>query len=1139
MENFIEIINNLNINKKFLISNYNISSAAFFLSILKEYQNKNTIIFVPDRETGIHLKNDLNFLCNKNILFFNIPKFFPFSSILKDKDIISELINLTYKLLFEEDKIFIVPFSVILKKLISPKELMKNIITIKKGEVIDRELISMYLLEYGYENSYLINDKGDFSFRGDIFDIFVPIYEYPIRVTLWDDYVEEINFFDLETQKRDKKNILTEFSIIQNSLSLYSDKNIDNLSKTLCNSKKEKELAEKLCLKNFDINISMISHDNATIFNYLNKKNYITAFFDKNKIVRNFNDYIESLHEHFKNISDEGYTLFNFQDYFISNSIENKINSSEIIFSEIELNENNRTVINLDAEDNRALRKKIIFKKNNYFEPLFEFLNLADLQKFPVYFAFNDNLRMENLFNIIREKGFSANKSNEALTYLYLNRKKGIFFLNGFITEGFKSNFLKCILITEQDIFGQKKKISQIPKFVEHSIEKFSELKKDDFIVHIDHGIGKFKGLESLNIGNIRKEFILIEYLNNDKLYVPIDRLNFIQKYVGEDGYIPTLDKLGSDRWAKTKEKVKKSAQGIAKELLQLYAERKVLKGVSFKGNDDLIEEFSIKWEYEETEDQRKAIEDIFNDMEQEFPMDRLLCGDVGYGKTEVAIRAILKAVFNGYQVAFLVPTTILALQHYNTLKERFNDYPFNIEKISRFESKKEQQKILEKLKQGKIDIIIGTHRLLQKDIVFHNLGFLIIDEEHKFGVKHKEKIKLIKKNLDVLSMTATPIPRTLQMSFLGVKDLSVINIPPADRQSIETQIIKFNKNIIKNAILKELKRKGQVYFVHNRVKSIYAMAKFLKSLVPEADIAVAHGQMDKKNLEIIYKNFIERKYNILVCTTIIESGLDNPNVNTIFIHNADKFGISQLYQLRGRIGRSNIKAYAYFIISSPNLVTPVALKRLRILQKHSGLSQGFKLAMSDLEIRGAGNLFGEKQSGHILSIGFEYYMDILEQAINKLKGEIKEETIEPEINYNISAFIPENFIESEKERLYYYKKLSLIKDYKELDEIKEDIIDKFGNLPYEMENLFEIFRIKILLKKLNIEKMDLTEAGIVIIPGLKAKININKVIDLLLTDNDIKILSNEKLFLKLDANYSLKDKLNRLEIVLNRLAGK
>ena len=524
--------------------------------------------------------------------------------------------------------------------------------------------------------------------------------------------------------------------------------------------------------------------------------------------------------------------------------------------------------------------------------------------------------------------------------------------------------------------------------------------------------------------------------------------------------------------------------------------------------------------------------------MDNTYPMDRLLCGDVGYGKTEVAIRAILKAVLKGYQVAFLVPTTILALQHYKTLSERFKEYPFVISKISRFESKKEQSQILNNLKNGNIDIIIGTHRLLQNDVIFKNLGLLIIDEEHKFGVKHKEKIKLIKKNLDVLSMTATPIPRTLQMSFLGVKDLSVLNMPPADRQSIETEIIKFNKNIIKKAILKELNRDGQIYFVHNRVKSIYAMAKFLKELVPEAKIAVAHGQMDKKDLEIIYRDFIEKKYNLLVCTTIIESGLDNPNVNTIFIHNADKFGISQLYQLRGRVGRSNIKAYSYFIIPSPELIHPVALKRLKILQTHSGLSQGFKLAMSDLEIRGAGNLFGEKQSGHILSVGFEFYMDLLEDAINKLKGKVKEEKIDPEINYNIPAYIPENYIKSNKERLYIYKKLSITENYKDIDLIYNEIEDKFGRLPEEMKNLIEIFRIKIFLKNLNIEKVDLTENGIIIIPGLKAKIDIKKLINLISENKNIKMVSNEKIYITTN-NQPVSEKFNTIKDFLMKIKDK
>ncbi len=1138
MKDFNEVVNLLNLNKKINLTGYNESSFSFFISLLKEFTDKNIILFVPDRETGDKILTGLSNFTDKNILkSFNISKFFPFSNIIRGKNLSSEIINLLYSTLTEKNKIFIVPCSLLLKKVISPKDITGNLITIKKGENIDREILSMVLIEYGYENNYLVSDKGEYSFRGDIFDIFIPIYDNPARITMWDDYVEDISFFNIETQKRYKNREINEITITQNSEFLYKDNFLAELSSKAI-GKKEKELLEKVNLKNPDINISLLPYpEKVNFFDYLKFNEFYTVFFNGHTILKKLKNYEEELMSHFNEIIDEGYEFLSYRDYFLHFEDTIYLNDKiDLLCTDIVISDEKRLAINLETENYKSLRKKILSRKDNHFLPIVEEIERNIREQKSIYFSFHDKTRAENVRSFLDFSGIKTTFSDKNIKDLFIEKKKGVYFLKNSLTVGFKSDFLKISVITEKDIFGKRVKPAKTYKLIEHTIEKFSELKEGDYVVHVFHGIGIYKGLKKLNFGDITKEFILLEYLNNDKLYVPVDKLNLIQKYIGEEGHIPSIDKLGSEHWKKTSEKAKRAAESVAKELLELYAARKVLKGISFKGNDDLIEEFSLKWDYEETPDQLKTIEEVFNDMEQDFPMDRLLCGDVGYGKTEVAIRAILKAVLNGYQVAFLVPTTILALQHYKTLKERFADYPFIIEKLSRFESRKEQQLILENLKQGKVDIVIGTHRLIQPDVKFKNLGFLIVDEEHKFGVKHKEKIKLLKKNLDVLSMTATPIPRTLQMSFLGVKDLSVINTPPLDRQSIETQIIKFNKNIIRKVILKEINRGGQVYFVHNQVKSISAMAKFLTELIPEAKIVYAHGQLEKNDLEKIYKDFIEGKYNVLVCTTIIESGLDNSNANTILINNADKFGISQLYQLRGRVGRRDLKAYAYFIISSPELINKNALKRLKILQTHSGLSQGFKLAMSDLEMRGAGNLFGEKQSGHILSIGFEYYMELLEKAIKKLKGEKVEEIIEPEINYNFPAYIPSSYVEDEKERLYLYKKLSIVGNNEELNVIEEEITDRFGKSPIEFTNLLNIFKIKIQLKKFIIYKADIVKDGIILYFNEKSKINRNKILKIITEKvNTYKIVSQNALKIILD-NDDLENRVKEFKVKFSEI---
>jgi len=1116
MNLFVELLNNLNSGGLFSVSGYSLSSFSLFIALLKEYTSKNIVVVVPDRETGFELQDNIEaFSKSGNAVCYNLSKFFPFSHILTEKLFASETMSMLYSLVSGKENISILPCSALLKKFTNPKNIFSNIINLKKGDTLDREALALYLIEYGYENEYILSDKGEFSFRGDIADIYIPVYSNPVRITLWDDYIENISFFNIKTQKRFKNRDVKEISIVPNCEFIFSDVNIDAVIKKL-KTKRESELSEILKLKNFDINIAMCPYlageDTVSIFDFIASGNNIFVFFNAFDIFKNIKKYEKELVGHFSDIFDEGIEFVSYNSYFYkAEDILSRIESADLLCDDVEIHNRNRKNINLETREYEDLHKQIKESANSPFTPLEKEFNENVSLGFTTFCPFSDKVRKENVFSFARKSGLPVEETDTLLTELLLSSKKRkIYFAHRDIGKGFKSSFLKVSVISERDIYGKSRRVRKTEYVKEHSLRKFSELKKGDYVVHVEHGIGLFKGLEHIEIAGVKKEFILLEYLKGDKLYVPVEKFNYIQKYIGDDGYIPSVDKLGSDRWSKNKIKVQQAVEFVAKELLELYASRKIIKGISFRGNEQLIDEFGEKWEYDLTNDQVKAINDIFDDMDKEYPMDRLLCGDVGYGKTEVALRAVLKAVFAGYQVAFLVPTTILTLQHFTTFKERFKEYPVNVEKISRFEDKKQQKKIVEKTEKGEIDVLIGTHRLLQKDVKWRNLGLLIIDEEHKFGVKHKEKIQMIRKNLDVLSMTATPIPRTLQMACLGVKDLSVINTPPMDRKSIDTKIIKFDKKIIRRAVLKEIERGGQVYFVHNRIKSIYQTAELLKEFLPEVKIAVAYGQMDKEELEIIYRDFINKKFDMLVSTTIIESGLDNPNVNTILINRADRFGISQLYQLRGRVGRSNIKAYAYFIIPAKEIISSVALKRLKILQTYAGLSEGFKLAMSDLEIRGAGNLFGEKQSGHILSVGFEFYMDMLEDAIKKLKGVLETDDFETEINYNINAFIPESFIAEEKERLYVYKKLSLVKTEEEFGNIIEELEDRFGKFPEEFKNLTNVLKIKILLKIYAIPRGDIKSDSIVLFLDQRSKIDPVKVISLVKSHSDKFLMLNQ-----------------------------
>lgn len=582
-------------------------------------------------------------------------------------------------------------------------------------------------------------------------------------------------------------------------------------------------------------------------------------------------------------------------------------------------------------------------------------------------------------------------------------------------------------------------------------------------------------GIETLEINGLHKDFMLIRYSGDDKLYVPIDQIDLVQKYVGSEGKEPKLYKLGGTEWAKVKRKVQSSVEDIADDLIKLYAERETRKGFAFSKDTEMQREFEASFPYQETEDQLRCIAEIKEDMEKDRPMDRLLCGDVGYGKTEVAIRAAFKAVMDGKQVAILVPTTILAQQHYDTIRERFQDYPIEIGLLSRFRTRKQQQETIKGIKKGTVDVVIGTHRLLSKDVEFYDLGLLVVDEEQRFGVKHKEKIKQMKTNVDVLTLTATPIPRTLHMSLLGVRDLSVIETPPENRFPIQTYVMEYNPIVVREAIEREMGRGGQVFFLHNRVESIDKVARDVSMLVPDARIAIAHGRMSETELENVIVSFMEGEFDVLVSTTIIETGVDIPNVNTLIVTNADHMGLSQLYQLRGRVGRSNRVAYAYFTYHKDKVLTEVAEKRLQAIKEFTELGSGFKIAMRDLSIRGAGNLLGAQQHGFIDSVGFDMYSQMLKEAIEKRKAgkEITEiAPFEPELTLNLDAYIPDEYIKDEKQKIEIYKQFRSIDTEEDIEELKEELIDRFGDYPKEVDNLITVSSLKMYAKRERVESI-------------------------------------------------------------------
>jgi transcription-repair coupling factor (superfamily II helicase) len=665
----------------------------------------------------------------------------------------------------------------------------------------------------------------------------------------------------------------------------------------------------------------------------------------------------------------------------------------------------------------------------------------------------------------LSERSFSAES---------FRREQTIALLLGEISRGFRLPSAGVVVVAEEELFGKRTRrrgMSEMKK--KQVLTSLAELKIGDHMVHLDFGVGLYRGLQHLELSGVAGDFLLLEYAGGDKLYLPVDRMALVQRYVGAEGLEPRVDRLGSASWDKAKAKAREAVEEMAAELLEIYAARQVQKGHAFSPPDDLYREFEASFAWDETPDQLSAIDDVLQDMTSERPMDRLICGDVGYGKTEVAIRGAFKAVMDGRQVAVLVPTTILAQQHLESFRERFKEYPVTVEMLSRFRTPKEQKAILADVASGRVDVIIGTHRLLQKDVAFKELGLLIVDEEQRFGVAHKERLKKFRATVDLMTLTATPIPRTLYMSMMGIRDLSIIDTPPVDRLTIKTHVARFNEELIREAVMRELRRGGQVFFVHNRVQSIGAMAEHLGRIVPEAKIAVAHGQMAEGELEKVMLGFMHGETNLLLCTTIIESGLDIPSANTLIVNRADAFGLAQLYQLRGRVGRSKVRAFAYFLIPAEGAIPTDSRERLKILQDISELGAGFRIATHDLEIRGAGDILGAKQSGQIAAVGFELFTELLEETIQRLKGEARVEQVEPEIKLRVPAFIPEDYVKDANQRLVLYKKLTQVHGEDEVSDIQAELVDRYGTPPLAVEYLLELMKLRLLLKKFLVKEAE------------------------------------------------------------------
>lgn len=871
------------------------------------------------------------------------------------------------------------------------------------------------MVRCGYKRDDLVANPGEFALRGDILDIYPINIAYPYRIEFFDDEIDNIRTFNPVSQRT--KDSLTEVVIEP------ADDQLDKLYQ---------------------------NEDYTTILDYLTESGII-CFDDIRAIRQNIvqidarnRDYLA--HETSTNIKN---CRLDFTSIF-NQIVQAKIYSSlfQVSVNDLKIDQ----LLNLHTREPQQFFSQMSLIKNE--------LSVYELQQQTVIIQADNLVRAKQIKSTFADYGIDITIAAE--NKLIPNKRQII--VDNF-NQGFVLPRISLIYLTEHDLFNRQLHIHKKIKSLENAqqIRSYQELNPGDYVVHINHGIGIFEGIKTLESNGKKGDYITITYRNHDQLFVPADQLGVVQKYVASDGKIPKINKLGGNEWAKTKCRVQEKIEDIADELLAIYAHRATEKGFAFLPDDELQRDFEASFPYLETPDQIKAIKEIKLDMQKEKPMDRLLVGDVGFGKTEVALRAAFKAIDSGKQVAFLVPTTILAEQHYATMLERFKDFPVNVAMLCRFQTEKEADEIATNLSNGKIDIVVGTHRILSRDIKFKNLGLLIIDEEQRFGVKHKEKLKKLKNNIDVLTLTATPIPRTLHMSMIGVRDLSVMETPPANRYPIQTYVTEETPNIVREACLRELARNGQIFFLHNKIQDIDQKVAYLSQLIPEARIEYIHGRMSERQLEDIMLRFTQKKFDILVTTTIIETGVDLPNVNTLLVENADTYGLSQLYQLRGRIGRSSRLAYAYFLYKRDKVLTEVSEKRLNAIRDFTALGSGFKIAMRDLSIRGAGNILGKQQHGFIDSVGYDLYAQMLDQTIKQKRGDKVCHKTNAEVRINLEAYISTEYISSQKQKIEFYKKIKHANNVKAIDDIADELIDRFGTYPKSVENLLNIATIKVL----------------------------------------------------------------------------
>jgi transcription-repair coupling factor (superfamily II helicase) len=1070
---------------------------AAFLAALYREAPRPMLVVAADSRAAESLAQDLHFFLGeepggdalrKRVHVLPAWDVAPFAPMSPSPETVAQRIEGLYHLGQTQDAIVVTTAEAAVQRAIAPAALRESISYLVEGDEIDLAALAARLLDGGYKRRPLVEDRGEFAVRGGLIDVYGTGSQDPVRLELLGDLLESIRSFDPRSQRRlaDREDVLL---LPASELPLRARRDPERRRRIEERAREiEMPRAERL----------QVLDALAEGFAFPGIESLVPYFAD----VRPLTDHLAA---NALVVVDDPAAV----DRAAAEAYASAVAHADVALEERRLHPPAETLYLGAPELGEALRSRPVLSLHSLVSGASEGGEGGDVERVSARLLFDVRAarllreekgfaalagrirewgardarialvvgtaaQAERLQHVLESQDLRVPALGESLPQILADRDAGgAFVLVGELSESIELPADRLVCVAERDLFGEhrrsRRRRAQAALSLDQVMQSLAQLAPDDFIVHVDHGIGLYRGLRHLTVAGSEGDFLHLEYLGGDRLYLPVDRVNLVQKYVGGDGAQPALDKLGGVTWERTKTKTKESILAMAHELLALYATRERHHGHSFNTGDPLYQEFEARFPFDETPDQQRAIDEVLGDMSSSKPMDRLVCGDVGYGKTEVAMRAAFVSAMEGQQVAVLVPTTVLALQHFETFRRRFEGYPIVIEMLSSFRTRKENLEVAAKLASGQVDVVVGTHRLLQPDVEFARLGLLVVDEEHRFGVKDKERIKQMRKLVDVLTLTATPIPRTLELSLTGIRDLSVIETPPLDRQAIRTYVTRFDGQVIREAILRELHRGGQVFFVHNRVESIEGRAEMLRALVPEARVVVAHGQMREHQLEKVMMAFLQQDHDILLCTAIIESGLDIPNANTILIDRADTFGLAQLYQLRGRVGRSPAQAYAYLLIPGEQILTDDAKLRLQVLQQLDDLGGGFRIAAHDLEIRGAGNLLGKQQSGHITAVGFELYTQMMEEAVHELRGEPVDRDIEPEIQLGVPAYIPETFVDDVNQRLVLYKRLAALRAPGDVGVLAEEIRDRFGPLPALVEALLEVMELRRRMKAIGV----------------------------------------------------------------------